>query len=291
MKIVEILIGVMRDGAPHTETFAVEGSTTIPVPNPEELALAVRETMARATRETAKETLPFIRITAREGADEISIADDAAAGLRLYTETQKRGLPLIVEAKAGDEETIDALLARVALAFSAEDNEQLFFALGREDFENTTRAPSSEYEAAQQRAKQLEQAVRRLDDRMTKSVVPDWLWIASGFGGIGVLMTTVALLYPDLRSIIVPIIVVVAVLGFAAYARMSMREMKRRGKILNERRELRARREDARREARMLAGGSAPPSEGSGEQIPAVIAGAPAGATKRQVISFVNKPA
>lgn len=298
MKIVEILLGVVKDGAATTETFPVQGSTTIGIAEPDLLARALRETLAAPTREAAKDRVPFVRITAREGTHEVSVADDASAGLRMLSETKGDAMPQIIEAKAGDDEAIDTLLGRVAHAFSADDSEMLYLALGR--VELGARAPISDenaqraYEAVQQKKLELERAVREVDDKMTKSVVPDWLWVATGFGGIGVMMTVVALLYPQLRASVLPVMIAISVLGFGGYGFMSWRELKRRSALMAQRKSLRAQREEARKEARDFAARGVILSEGSGslDHLPAILSDAPATEHPlRQVIVLANKPA
>ncbi len=185
---------------------------------------------------------------------ELAIADDASLGLRLLTETRRGGVPLMLEAKADSDDRVEALLQRVAIAAGADEPEHLFVMLAGEapsaDAEADASPDALAYVDAHRRAAALAKAVRAIDDRMTASVVPDWLWIATGLGGVGVFLTVIALLYPDLRIYVVPMLSVAALLGFLAYALRAFRELKVRGELQLERRELRARREAARAEAK-----------------------------------------
>ncbi len=70
--------------------------------------------------------------------------------------------------------------------------------------------------------------------------------IATGFGGLGVLLTSVVLLYPHLRIYLIPLLIVLSVIGFAAYGARSLKELRRRAQLQQERAELRLRREKAR---------------------------------------------
>lgn len=260
MKIEEIVLGVDRGGRAETLTFACKDRAELAIDpaiaSPMEIARAVQETIAAPERTAASKVVLFIRVAARAGALAIEIADDASAGMRILIETREGAPPLIIEAKHADDEAIDALLQRVALAADAADSELLLDALGRERFDDAEDAESEDARtcaAAQRRATELTKAVRAIDDRMTLSVVPDWIWIATALGGIGVFMTVIALLYPEQRVVVLPAFVGAAALGFAAYAIMSFRELKKRSALLAERRELRARREAARKEVRAFA--------------------------------------
>lgn len=108
------------------------------------------------------------------------------------------------------------------------------------------------YVAARRRAEALAAEVRSLDDQMTRSVVPDWLWIATGAGGIGVFMTVIALMYPELRVYALVGLVVASVIGFSLYGWRAYGELGTRARLLEARRERRAAREAARAEATRL---------------------------------------
>jgi hypothetical protein len=260
MKLTELILGVAGD---PPSTLAVRpnatGLTIIPIDRPtllpELVALAIKDTLSSPERRALKEDLPFIRITAAAGDVELAVADDASLGLRLLTETRKGGVPLILEAKADSDDRVEALLLRVAIAAGADEPEHLFAMLAGDRSANAdTEAEASPealaYVDAHRRATLLAKAVRAIDDRMTASVVPDWLWIATGLGGVGVFLTVIALLYPDLRIYVVPMLSIAALLGFLAYGLRAFRELKVRGELQLERREVRARREAARAEAK-----------------------------------------
>jgi hypothetical protein len=266
MKIAEILVGVAALGGEKPRTLAVKphprGLTIVPIEGgalpPEHLARALRETLSAPERSALCAEAPFLRISASSDDVELAIADDASLALRLLTETRKGGIPLILEAKP-DGDDIDALLRRVALAAGADEPEALEAMLahwdaGARDDADAPAASAEElaYAEAHRRAIALAKAVRAIDDRMTASVVPDWLWIATGLGGIGVFLTVIAFLYPDLRIYVVPALSAFALAGFFAYGWRSWRELKLRGELQLQRRELRARREAARSETRAL---------------------------------------
>lgn len=303
MKIAEIMLGVARDGRAETLRFDCSGAELVHVDvdpalaPPEELARAVRETIAAPERSAAKAAVPFVRVALRAGELVLEIADDALAGMRVLTETRAGAMPLIIEAKHGDEEAIDALLARVALAADASDSELLFSALSAVAQNADAAAEGSEeqraYANAHRRASELHKAVRAIDDAMTRSVIPDWIWIATALGGVGVFMTVIALLYPEYRVIVLPVLVGGSVLGFGAYGAMSWRELKKRGALLAERRELRARREAARAEVRTFsARGVTLPEDldrARPRDVPAILSELEHAPPNRQIIAFSGR--
>lgn len=305
MKIAEIVLGIARDGRAETLRFDCAGAELVHVDvdpalaPPDELARAVRETIAAPERSAAKAVVLFVRVTLRAGELVLEIADDALAGMRVLTETRAGAMPLIIEAKHGDEEAIDALLARVALAADAADSELLLGALGASGGENRSASSGDageeqrSYANAHRRAAELHKAVRAIDEAMTRSVVPDWIWIATALGGVGVFMTVVALLYPEYRVIVLPVLVGGSVLGFGAYGMMSWRELKKRGALLAERRELRARREAARAEVRAFISRGVTLPEGmetaQPRDVPAIVSALEHAQPGRQIIAFSGR--
>ena len=108
------------------------------------------------------------------------------------------------------------------------------------------------YVEAERRRNQLARAVREVDDKMTASVVPDWLWVATGFGGVGVTLTAIVFLYPETRIYLIPALILLSIVGFALYGFRSAKELRIRGRLQVERRDLRERREKAKAEAAKL---------------------------------------
>lgn len=262
MWIEEIVLGVKGSAGPITLRLLPlkSGISIVPVDlgeiSPGDLARALRETLAGPEREAAHAALPFARIIARTEDLELAVADDSAAGVRMLSETRPGGVSMILEATEPDQ--IDTLLSRVALAAGAEDSDTLLVRLERRAPSEAAReadATTEElaYVDLHRRAAALAREVRAVDDRMTASVVPDWLWIATGFGGAGVFMTAIAFLYPELRIYVIPMMSVVAMIGFLAYGYRAWRELKIRGALQLERAELRGRRESARSELRAMA--------------------------------------
>jgi hypothetical protein len=264
MRITEIVVGVLG-ATPKTLRIVPRpaGLTIVPISaelgGPDGLARAVRETLASPDRSAATAEVPFVRVIAELGDLELTVADDATGSGRMLTETHETGVPLIMETNTrakdeGDRDArLEALLARVCLAAGVDEADTLLAALAH-DAEPAAvgDAEAHAYAEAHHRASTLAREVRAIDDRMTASVVPDWLWIATGLGGIAVLMTVVALLYPELRIYVVPAMIAASVLGFGAYGYRAWRELQTRGGLMIERKELRARREAARAEARTL---------------------------------------
>lgn len=269
MKIRELAFGLERDGAPVALAVhpAQTGLTIIPTPlglDPKAAALAVRETICSASRST-RASVPFVRVQATVRGDEsleISVADDAYNGVRMLTEGREGAIPLVMEAEDGPSFEADAelevILGRIAIATGAERAEQLGLSMGLlEASDAETEAPGDEdaraFLDASQRAAGLAAQVRSIDDKMTASVVPDWIWIATGFGGLGIVMTVIVLLYPELRIYLIPAILGLSILGFVMYGLRSLKELRVRGRLQVERAELRARREDARAAAQSRA--------------------------------------
>jgi hypothetical protein len=267
VRIEQIILGA--SSGTETSTITLEpspsGLSVLPIDGsliaPEVAARAIRETLTSPDRSTAKETLPFIRVTAVAGDVRLAVADDASLSVRMLTETRAGGVPLILEAHLAtgeaEDERLEALLRRIAVAADVEDNAVLGAILAQDRVDFAPEDASTDelaYVEAHRRAAALAREVRAIDDRMTKSVVPDWLWIATAFGGAGVFMTVIALLYPDLRVYVVPAMTCGALIGFGAYAMRSLRELRIRGALLVERREMRARREAARSELKRRAG-------------------------------------
>jgi hypothetical protein len=251
VRIARISIGTIEDGEPRVlevEPFP-EGPTIVPHEKAEAIAAAVRHALSRPEPRSDAE-IPFVRIALESGELAIEVADDAAQSLRMLTEARAGALPLVIEAGAEDDAELEALLLRISAAAGMEP-EHFGIALGMSEVA-TSEATEEElaYVEAERRAKRLAAAVRQIDDQMTASVVPDWLWVATGFGGLGVLLTAIVFLYPETRIFLIPGLIALSVIGFAMYGWRSWSELRIRGRLQIERGELRARREDARASAR-----------------------------------------
>lgn len=271
MRIDEIILGVRTPDGPVTRRV---------VPNPtgvtvvscaaqhvtaEITAQALRDTLASPDRLLSAAHIPFVRILLREGHREILIADDAAGSGRMLTEVEGRGPARTIESRSGGADQQDAALedalARIASLAGLRDPGLLLPALtqiehgpreGRSVDGRIIDPKEIAYKEAHDRVQFFSSRVRGVDDRMTASVVPDWIWIATGFGGVGVLATVVALLHPELRASVIPSIVILSLLGFTLYALRSFRELRTRGLLQEERRQVRTLRESARDDLRRL---------------------------------------
>lgn len=270
MRISELIAGCEGPGGPLTLRVAPRalGLTVVELGEldaaPASVARAIRETIASPERGSARREVPFVRVVARCGDVELAIADDASGGGRMLTETRGGGVPLMLEVDGGGgdrDARIEAFLGRVALATATGDADVLLAALERTP-RSSAGAPQppaggpgvrerTAYLEAHARATELAHQVRAIDDRMTASVIPDWLWVATGFGGAGVFMTAIALLYPELRVYVLPAMIALSAVGFAAYGLRALRELRTRAELMLERSELRARREEARAEVRL----------------------------------------
>jgi hypothetical protein len=251
VKIACITIGVLVDGQPRVLSVSPfpEGLTLVPTGalDPDAIAAAVRHTLS--SPEVRSGQIPFVRIALEEGDLLLEVADDAAQSVRMLTESRSGDLPLVMEASPGGDE-IEALLHRISTAAGVEQ-EQLVAALALGALVSTEATEDElAFVDAHRRASRLAASVRQIDDEMTASVVPDWLWIATGFGGLGVLLTAVVFLYPETRLVLIPALIALSLIGFSMYGWRSWKELRVRERLQIERAELRARREDARELAR-----------------------------------------
>lgn len=260
MRIVKLVIGTVGSAGPVARTYALNADlSVIVVDDPEVYARAVRDTLTAPRRAGA--SIPFVSIEMAHDDLLLTVADDASSGVRMMTRGRARAIPEILEVHTSDPEAVidgglDTIFAAVAHAAGADDIETLAPALAIVDAptpDATRRAEASAFLEASARARQLAAAVRAVDDEMTASVVPDWLWIATGVGGLGVFCTALAFLYPELRVVLVMTLVALSVVGFSLYGWRALHEMKTRGRLQEERAALRQRREAAREEARTLA--------------------------------------
>lgn len=263
LRLVEIIVGLEGGEAVKAD---VETKDDIHVAHvdpsagvsAEDLARALRQTLSAPFRASARETVPFIRATLRDDNKEISVADDAYASLRMLTEIQGTSLPLIIEAETHPGRTdprVDVILSRVAGAFDAQSPEDLAPLLSDTGQRSDLAALSPTENAlvrAHAKARQLAREVQAIDDKMTASVVPDWIWVATGLGGVGVMMTAVVLFKPELRVFVIPAMVAVLLLGLAAYALVSWKELKTRALLSDARGRVRTEREAARAEVRQV---------------------------------------
>lgn len=266
MRITEITLGVLRDDRPVVLRVEPRSSGASVIATPEGLpaervAAAVRDTLARPSVRDPESagSIPFVRVALAEGTHVLEVADDAGERIRMLTEASSpEAIPKILEARLGGTEEEDAaveeILGRITLAAGVPGVSELAALLATAVQPVPEEASTEEvgYVDAERRASRLAAAVRAIDDRMTASVVPDWLWIATGFGGLGVLLTALVFLYPSTRIFLIPALILLSVIGFGLYGWRSFRELRLRGQLQIERAELRARRERARAEAQAL---------------------------------------
>ncbi len=257
MRIERLILGTVEGDGPVARTYALRpGLSVIVVDDPEGTAAAVRDTLTRPERDAAG--VPFVSVEIQHDDIALTVADDAASGLRMMTRGRAGAIPEVLEIHRSDPEEVidgglDAIFSAVAAAAGVEDIEDVAPALAVVESDGVVNDVSPEarrFLESTRRASELAAAVRGVDDRMTASVVPDWLWIATGVGGLGVFCTAIAFLYPELRVVLVAVLVVLSVVGFSLYGWRAAQEMKTRARLQEERAKLRARREDARAEAK-----------------------------------------
>ncbi len=257
MEVVEIILGFADRS---TVRIAPEPGvvTLVPIAGADLVSSAVRETLSKPGRES-RPAIPFVRVTLRDGDREMSVADDAAQGLRMLSESVKKKPRFALEARTAPilaDPHLEVLLARIATTLGAELPDDLGPALA-DTGERTPDAKASPkelaYKRAHARAASLAREVRDIDTKMTGSVVPDWLFVATGFGAVGVLMTVVVLYNPDLRVYVVPTIMIALFIGLAIYAYRGWSELKTRDTLGEVRIRVREEREVAREEERELA--------------------------------------
>jgi hypothetical protein len=222
-------------------------------PNPEVVAEAWRAALS-----SPAPALGVVAVTVRAEAkgQTFTILDEHPR--RTMLEGAAGALPraLELDPEALEPRTLDGLreeaLSRIAAAAELSAIAHFAAALTQTEAHRGGAATPTEqaYVAARRKAEVLAQEVRGLDDQMTASVVPDWLWIATGAGGLGVFMTLIALMYPELRVYSVLSLVVFSVIGFGLYGWRAYGELGTRARLLEVRAERRAAREVARGEAK-----------------------------------------
>ncbi|MEE2902350.1 MAG: hypothetical protein VYC39_08470 [Myxococcota bacterium] len=202
---------------------------------------------------------PFVRVRLDSPNLSIAIADDMQAGLRIFEESLEQRIPLIIDASVDsrmEAPKLDLMLTKLAQGFGLAQEELVRVALTQiqaEESEEELLSIEKEFLSAHSNALSYASQVRRIDDQMTASVVPGWLFIACAVGAAFVLMTAITLFYPELRMTVIPIMVIGGIVGLGAYGWRSWKELNIRGALQTQRAELRAKREEAKTEARALA--------------------------------------
>jgi hypothetical protein len=258
VSIKEIIIGQATGQTDRVEPHT-EGVSIIPVASPALWAQTSLELLSQPNIRSTGEAVPFVRIIAEDERLSIAIADDLVARVRILEESLDNRIPLIVDAYLDDETDVpkrDVMVTKIARAFGVLQPELLRIALTQTkapDGNTGTSNQERQFLGAHQHAIGLAQQVRKIDDQMTASVVPDWLFVACGVGALFVMLTAIALFYPELRTIIIPSMIVFGGAGLCIYAWRSWQELKIRASLQENRRQLRQEREQARSEAKTLA--------------------------------------
>jgi|GEM_PF-4403531 len=258
LDISEIILGL--DGG---KTYRLElASQTINIVISEEAYLwrhSVVDILSSAgVRKDFKEA-PFVRVRLDNPSLSIAIADDMQAGLRIFEESLEQRIPLIIDASVDSDveaPKLDLMLTKIAQGFGLAQEELVRLALTQiqtESSEGELLLIEKEFLSAHSNALSYASQVRRIDDQMTASVVPGWLFIACAVGAAFVLMTAITLFYPELRMTVIPIMVIGGIVGLGAYGWRSWKELNIRGALQAQRAELRAKREEAKTEAHALA--------------------------------------
>lgn len=255
MRIEEIIIGI--EGRAHKVVPQKNGVTVVPVGvpkcTPDLICRSIRETLSAPVR-TTQDPVSFVRVKLAEEPRSITVVDDAKLGVRVLEEQSDGHVNLLLQAetsKLADDARLEVVLSRIAGAFSVSSPEDLGPALAFSGAQTTTGASPKElaYKKAYDRAAQLAKDVRALDDKMTASVVPGWIFVAAGVGGLGVLMTAIVFFYPDSRVFVVPVMIAMMVIGLVVYGLYALKELRTRDDLQNIRMRLREDRENARRDA------------------------------------------
>lgn len=257
LNIVEIVFG-RPDGSAVAITPRPDALSYVKIDDPTEAAQSVIETLSQPRRTRTVARIPFVRVSAANERLSIAIADDASARIRVLDESFDERIPLIVEARTddvSDDANLELMLSKLANAMHVSNPDEIAVALTQHAAgSNDEVSPEARaYVRAHQLATQIAAQVRAIDDQMTASVVPGWLFVACGVGGFGVLMTAVTLFNPELRIYVIPGMFALLVFGLAAYAWQSWQELKTRGALQDNRTQLRDQRESARESARALA--------------------------------------
>ena len=256
--IKEIIIGQASGQTDRVEP-KTEGVSIIPVSSPALWARSSLELLSQPDMRSTGDAVPFVRIRAEDERLSIAIADDLVARVRILEESLDNRIPLIVDAYLDDETDTpkrDVMVTKIARAFGVPQPELLRIAMTQAQAPEDNKSMSDQehqFLAAHHHAVGLAQQVRKIDDKMTASVVPDWLFVACAVGALFVMLTAVALFYPQLRTTLIPIMVVLGGMGLCAYAWRSWQELKIRASLQENRRQLRQQREQARTEAKDLA--------------------------------------
>lgn len=262
LSIREIVFG-LADGTSHRLVPRLRGVSLVPIDpklaKADEVALGVRETLSQPKRCLTLESLPFVRVHVEDAHTKWIVADDATTHERMLEESTDGRLPMCIEGNTvsiTDDPSLELIVSRIAAAVGVDGPDTLGPALTQTGQPASKRPASPKeiaYRRAHDRATQLAAQVRSIDDRMTASVVPGWLFIACGVGGIGVTMTAVTLFNPDLRIFVVPLMMLIFFGGLGAYGWRAWQEMQVRGGLQVNRAQLREERETARQEVRHLA--------------------------------------
>ncbi len=262
VSIREIVLG-LADGTALTVAPRDRGVSLVPldpaVAPAGDVALGVRETLSQPKRSLTLDALPFVRVHLQNSRTRWVVADDANSRERMLEESTDGGMPLCIEGSTtsvADDASLELIVSRIATAVGVNTPDALGPALTQ-----TKESPGASggspkelaYRRAHERATQLASQVRAIDDRMTASVVPGWLFIACGVGGLAVMMTAITFFFPELRVFVVPLMMFLFVGGLAAYGWRAFGELKVRGALQANRAQLRQEREDARGDVRHLA--------------------------------------
>jgi hypothetical protein len=254
LSIQEIIFG-QADAVAFKVEMVPDAINIIPVADPALWTQTLIEILSQSEARTSAEQAPFIRIRAKSQRICIAIADDMLARVRILEESIDGRIPLMIDAHLdheADDPKRDTILSKIARAFDIPQAELMRAGLTQVHSPNSEQSLSddeTQFINANQHALALAGQVHQIDDQMTASVVPGWLFVACGVGSLFVLMTAITLFYPELRRIVIPAMIVCFFTGLAAYGWHSWKELKIRASLQDSRRQLRKEREEARREA------------------------------------------
>jgi hypothetical protein len=261
--IGEIVVGLASGGALRVAPRP-EGVTVVPVDLPEiraeDVGRAVRDLLSSPRLDLSSQSkLPFVRVSLTAEDRELAIANDAFQHLRMLTERGPGGASLSLEANTQsvlDDARLEVVLGHIASSLGVASADDLAPALAHSGAKPGTESASPKeqaYARAHARAAALARQIRALDDRMTASVVPDWIWVATGVGGVFVLLTAIAFFFANAKAIVVPVLIAAFLGGLFAYTYRSLRELRTRDALQESRLRLREERETARAETAELA--------------------------------------
>lgn len=237
IRIREIIIG-LQEGA-QTRAFRAE---IPPVPHvvlsgelvdDEPLVSALRSLLDGTPPDGRAARLPFLRIDLETDRGPVVIMQDAAQGVRVVHTPDAPDLTLPLDADPAAWRALRIAQAdRLGLASpEALRSAPTTVAPDAPTATATIAGPAARFQAEHRRRQTLHAAWTENRSAMARSVVPDWIWWATGIGGVGVLMTAVALLWPEMRRAAIPVIAGGSLLGFGLYAALARREVRRRGAI------------------------------------------------------------